>query len=137
MNAVLPDFVLEAMQACPKVTDIHFFWNGRDKLDAIVGSWRRWLAKLFEFDEVPKGHAHRFRDTFAVVLLLAGVPIERVSVLLGHQCMQFARAPLLTLGTRLPRAVGAGFEVRLGTGPCGATGNEGYTRGTRKNGRYN
>ena len=88
VNAVLPDFVLEAMQACPKVTDIHFFWNGRDKLDAIVGSWRRWLAKLFEFDEVPKGHAHRFRDTFAVELLLAGVPIERVSVLLGHQSVR-------------------------------------------------
>ncbi|MGA8035329.1 MAG: tyrosine-type recombinase/integrase, partial [Candidatus Acidiferrales bacterium] len=32
-------------------------------------------------------HAHRFRDTFAVELLLAGVPIERVSVLLGHQSM--------------------------------------------------
>ena len=30
------------------------------------------------------GHAHRFRHTFAVELLLAGVPIERVSVLLGH-----------------------------------------------------
>ena len=30
-------------------------------------------------------HAHRFRDTFAVELLLAGVPLERVSVMLGHQ----------------------------------------------------
>jgi integrase len=30
------------------------------------------------------GHAHRFRDTFAVELLLAGVPIDRVYVLLGH-----------------------------------------------------
>ena len=29
--------------------------------------------------------SHRLRDTFAVELLLAGVPIERVSVLLGHQ----------------------------------------------------
>ncbi len=34
---------------------------------------------------VANGHAHRFRDTFAVELLLAGVPLERVSVLLNHQ----------------------------------------------------
>lgn len=28
---------------------------------------------------------HRFRDIFAVELLLDGVPLERASVLLGHQ----------------------------------------------------
>jgi integrase len=33
-------------------------------------------------------HPHRFRDTFAVELLLTGVPIERVSVLLGHQSVR-------------------------------------------------
>jgi integrase/recombinase XerD len=33
-------------------------------------------------------HAHRFRDTFAVEHLLAGVPIERVSALLGHQSVR-------------------------------------------------
>ena len=33
---------------------------------------------------MPNGHAHRFRDTFATALLLAGVPLERVSVSLGH-----------------------------------------------------
>ena len=32
--------------------------------------------------------SHRFRDTFAVELLLAGVPIERVSILLGHQSVR-------------------------------------------------
>ena len=68
-----------------KVTDKHFFWNGMGKLETIVGSWRKRLAKLFELAEITKGHAHRFRDTFAVELLLSGVPIERVSVLLGHQ----------------------------------------------------
>ena len=29
-------------------------------------------------------HAHRFRDTFAVELLLNGTPIENVAAFLGH-----------------------------------------------------
>jgi integrase/recombinase XerD len=33
---------------------------------------------------VENGHIHRVRDTFAVRLLEKGVPIETVSVLLGH-----------------------------------------------------
>jgi Phage integrase family len=57
-------------------------------VEIIVGSWRRRLTKLLEFAEVQNGHPHRFRDTFAVELLLAGVPIERVSVLLGHQSVR-------------------------------------------------
>jgi integrase len=40
------------------------------------------LRKLFKLANVPNGH--RSRDTFAVELLLAGVPIEGVSILLGH-----------------------------------------------------
>ena len=55
-------------------------------------SWQARLKKVFDLAEVPKGknHAvsHRFRDTFAVELLLAGVPIERASVLLGHQSVR-------------------------------------------------
>jgi len=37
---------------------------------------------------VEKGHAHRFRDTFAVDSLLAGFPMERISVLLGHHSLR-------------------------------------------------
>jgi integrase/recombinase XerD len=88
VNTILPDFVLKTLEAIPKVTDRHFFWDGMGKLETIVGSWRRRLSKLFELAEVAKGHAHRFRDTFAVELLLSGVPIERVSVLLGHQSVR-------------------------------------------------
>ncbi|HUJ29694.1 MAG TPA: tyrosine-type recombinase/integrase [Candidatus Acidoferrum sp.] len=88
VNTVLPNFVVKTLEAIPKVKDRHFFWNGMGKLETIVGSWRRRLAKLFELAGVSKGHAHRFRDTFAVELLLSGVLIERVSVLLGHQSVR-------------------------------------------------
>jgi hypothetical protein len=37
---------------------------------------------------VKGGHPHRFRDTLAVDLLLAGVPMERVSIVLGHSSVK-------------------------------------------------
>ena len=43
---------------------------------------------MFRLAKVPDGYAHRFRHTFAVDLLLAGVPLERVAVLLGHQSIR-------------------------------------------------
>jgi hypothetical protein len=40
-------------------------------------------------DGTPKRcHAHMFRDTFAVELLNKGVPIDRVSLLLGHSSVK-------------------------------------------------
>jgi integrase len=41
-------------------------------------------VSLSELAGVKNAHFHRFRDTFAVELLLAGVPIDQVSILLGH-----------------------------------------------------
>ncbi len=85
---VLPEFVVRALDAIPRVTPTHFFWPGAGDLDGVVGSWRKRLWKLFELAKVGDGHAHRFRDTFATELLLAGVPIERVAILLGHQSVK-------------------------------------------------
>ena len=60
-----------------------------ERVDAsIVRSWQTRLRKLFKLANVSNSHAHRFRDTFTVELLLAGVPIERVSILLGHQSVR-------------------------------------------------
>ena len=88
VNTVLPDFVLSGLEATPKVTEKFFFWSGMGKLESIVRSWQTRLRRLFKLANVPNGHAHRFRDTFAVELLLVGVPIERVSILLGHQSVR-------------------------------------------------
>ena len=53
-----------------------------------IGDWQRSLKRLFILAGVPAAHAHRRRDTFSVELLQAGVPIDRVSVLLGHQSVR-------------------------------------------------
>ena len=45
-------------------------------LSSIVRSWQARLRKLFKLANVSEWTCHRFRDTFAVELLLAGVPIE-------------------------------------------------------------
>jgi integrase/recombinase XerD len=88
VNLVLPDVVLVALAHCPMSSSRHWFWSGVGKLESSVTNWRARMQRLFELAEVPDGHAHRFRDTFAVELLLASVPIERVSVLLGHQSVR-------------------------------------------------
>ena len=82
----LPEAVAGALGAIPTTNNKHhFFWTGESEPKSAVGDWQRSLRKLFALANVAHGHAHRFRDTFAVELLLEGVPLERVSVLLGHQ----------------------------------------------------
>jgi integrase/recombinase XerD len=83
----LPPVAIEALAACPK-NGRYFFWTGNGKVKSTVGNWQRALKLLFKLAKVPTGHAHRFRDTFAVEMLLAGIPLERVSILLGHQSVK-------------------------------------------------
>ena len=83
----LPPFVVEALNAIPERT-AYFFWTGNSTPKTAAGVCQESLKRLFILAGVPEGHAHRFRDTFSVGLLLAGVPIERVSILLGHQSVR-------------------------------------------------
>jgi integrase/recombinase XerD len=89
---VLPEFVVKALEATPRVTPKLFFWTGQGKLETAVKDWQGRLRGIFDLAGVSEGEsnavAHRFRDTFAVGLLLAGVPIERLSVLLGHSSLR-------------------------------------------------
>jgi integrase/recombinase XerD len=78
----LPKVALSALAATP--TGNCYFWSGRGKKKSCVDNYQRAFKALYELAGVENGDAHRWRDTFAVELLLAGVPLEQVSILLGH-----------------------------------------------------
>ena len=74
MRAVLADRVFGVAGACrPSISSLRWIWT----------VWQRSLERLFRWAQVPNRPAHRFHDTFAVEVLLAEVPLGRVSVLAG------------------------------------------------------
>ena len=80
----LAPIVLEALNKVPVVRGHYYFWTGESTKEGATKNWQKSLKTIFNSAGIPEGHSHRFRDTFAVELLLQGVPIERVSILLGH-----------------------------------------------------
>ena len=78
-----PDVVI-ALEAAPDPNQRFYFSTGNGKVQTITGDWQAKLKDLFERAKVKNGHAHRFRDTFAVELRQARVAMDRVSILLGH-----------------------------------------------------
>src|SRR5215472_4322793 len=60
-----------------------------------VADWQRSYRRLFELAALKKPDGtlkrcfpHMFRDTFAVEMLLAGVPLEQVSILLVYKSVK-------------------------------------------------
>lgn len=90
-SSALPDS-LKALEATPRITETNYFWSGNGKRQTAICDRQGKIKGVFDAAGIFKGMgnavSHRFRDTFAVELLLAGVPIERVSVLLGHQSVR-------------------------------------------------
>jgi len=90
--SILPDYVLHALEATPRVTDTRFFWSGNGKRETAICDYQEKLKNVFAAAGISKGLgnavSHRLRDTFAVEGLLAGWPIERLSILLGHQSIR-------------------------------------------------
>ncbi|MBI2683523.1 MAG: tyrosine-type recombinase/integrase [Acidobacteriales bacterium] len=94
----LPEHVAEALRTIPpgpKPNPRYFFWSGNGSPKSAVGNWQRSYRRLFKLvdlkreDGSPKRcHPHMFRDTFAVEMLLAGVPLEQVAMLLGHKSVK-------------------------------------------------
>jgi len=75
----LPEEVIRAVQGMRSRP----FWSGNGLPKSAVADWQRTLARLFKMAGV-KGHAHRWRDAFAVNLLRHGVSLEDVAILLGN-----------------------------------------------------
>ncbi len=94
----LPPYVVQALKDLPpgpRPNPRYFFWSGNGDPKSAVANWQRSFRRLFEIaaltrpDGSPKRcHPHMFRDTFAVENLLAGVPIDQVSLLLGHKSVK-------------------------------------------------
>lgn len=94
----LPPYVVKALKSIPDgpvPNPRYFFWSGNGLPKSAVANWQRSYRRLFQLADIrkPDGkrkrcHPHMFRDTFAVEMLLAGVPIDQVSILLGHSSVK-------------------------------------------------
>lgn len=86
--APLPPFVLQALKDAKPLPDSHkdyFFWSRVGKPETAANVWRRSFMTAVEKSKFPRrGHPHMVRDTFAIEALLAGVPVDQVSRMLGH-----------------------------------------------------
>jgi integrase len=76
---------LDVVTALAKVQNgsDRYFWTGKN-IRSAVSNWSRYLSTVFEIAKIPDGHSHRFRDTCAVELLLAGASVEDVATILGN-----------------------------------------------------
>ncbi len=84
----VPQFVVDELDRCPRLSTTYWFWTGNGSKEALSENYRRVFREVAKLAGVKDAHPHRFRDTFAVELLLNGVPIEQVSMLLGHSSIR-------------------------------------------------
>jgi integrase len=87
VNIRLPQEVADRLHSM-KTNGGYYFVSGSRKKETVANNWRRKLDKLYRIAKVENGHAHRFRDTFAVEHLLAGSSMEDVQKLLGHKSIK-------------------------------------------------
>jgi integrase len=84
--AYIPDWLKDRLNARARRFGVRPFVVGHsDRVETVTDMWRRKIGKVFdlagEFEEPPT--PHRFRHTFARILLQRGVPIADVADLLG------------------------------------------------------
>ncbi|HVO60789.1 MAG TPA: site-specific integrase [Terriglobales bacterium] len=140
VSVLLPSTVADALRTVPQGPNAnprYFFWNGASR-NSIVKGFGKAFRRLFEIADIRNAdgtqkrcHPHMLRDTFAVENLLAEVPIDQVSKLLGHSSVKITEkhyAPWVParqqqLENSLRKALMA--QGMLDAGPaCGAASKE-------------
>jgi integrase/recombinase XerD len=95
VSVVIPPDVADLLRSLPNSNPRYFFWSGHGDPRSARKAFQRSFWKLFNLANLRREdgsrkrcHPHMFRDTFAVELLLAGNPIDQVSLLLGHSSVK-------------------------------------------------
>jgi integrase len=95
VHIVIPPEVADLLRSLPNSNPRYFFWSGNGDPRSARKAFQRSFWKLFNLANLRREdgsrkrcHPYMFRDTFAVELLLAGNPIDQVSLLLGHSSVK-------------------------------------------------
>jgi integrase len=125
---VIPPDVADLLRSVPNSNPLYFFWSGNGDPRSARKAFQRSFWKLFKLANIRREdgsrkrcHPHMFRDTFAVELLLAGNPIDQVSLLLGHSSVKiterhyapFCKARQQQLTAAVKRSWGARAPKRV------------------------
>ncbi|MGA2737231.1 MAG: site-specific integrase [Bryobacteraceae bacterium] len=111
----MPPAVMEELKNLPLYGG-YYFWNraGESKIETATGNARRAFRRIFNSAGIKNAHPHRLRDSFAVGLLEKGVPIENVSILLGHSDIRITQrhySPWVrSLQANLEKAVASAWD---------------------------
>ena len=115
MLPLQPQIAMYLRSIMPHANERYFFWSGKGLPKSAVADWQRSLRRLFDIadlkhaDGTPKRcHAHMFRHTFSIEMLVKGVPIEDVARLLGHSSVRTTEKYYADLGQGESRSLRAG-----------------------------
>jgi site-specific recombinase XerD len=81
----IPSWVADTVRELPNGHPDYFFWDGKIKRVSLVNKYVHRLERAFKRAKIENPGTHRFRHTFAVECLLAGISLESVSKMLGHE----------------------------------------------------
>jgi integrase len=84
IDVELPAVVLRALATVPPMSALYWFWTGSSALKTAVTRYQLRLLEIFRGAGIIGGHAHRFRDTFAVAILERGEGLQAVADALGN-----------------------------------------------------